>query len=183
MYVGASRYSCYLEVLAAFRPDPKILALYAALTPDDADQGCPTVPLGLVPGEWLDERVAATTTMNGRFVPVGSTGVLTWLRPRVAGLMIAHRIPDLDGAAIRSADRSFTQALSRWLYGYSGSGGPFDGVESESRHGNRLMLWALFERDTDSDTSRLVTDRKQRPISRTDPDLRRALRVHGLAIG
>lgn len=183
LYLGASRYGCYLEVLAQFRPDPKVLALYEALAPDDADQGYPTVPQGVVPAEWLDGRIVGSAAMIGMFVPVGTADVLAWLRRHVAGLLIAHRIPDLDGAAIRSADRAFTQDLSRWLYAWSGHGGPFDGVEFESRHGNRLEMWAVFERDGDAETSHLLTDTRHGPINRDDRDLQRALAVHGLTIG
>lgn len=183
LYVGASRYACFLEALAGFRPDPRIVALYGALATSDADGAFETVPMGQVPAEWLDRRLVGTANTSGRVVAVGSAEVLAWLRPRVAGLLIAHRIADLDGAAIRSADRSLTQALSRWLYMLRDPDGVLDGVEFESRHGNRLVLWGLFERDTDGETSRLLTNRSAKPISHSDRDLVRALQVHRLQIG
>lgn len=182
LYAGASRFACFVEALAGFRPDPRILALYSDLEPCGADDGFDALPPGLVPAQWFEDRVIGSARGRGRMLTVGEPEALAWLRPRIAGLLIEHRMPDLDGAVIRSADREFTQALSQWLYSVADDAGPLDGIEFESRHGNRLILWALFERAADGTSSHLLTERSVQPIDGADPDLERALSLHGLCV-
>lgn len=182
LYAGASRFACSVEALAEFRPDPTLLALYGALNEYAADDDFGALPPGLVPARWTEDRFVGSARARGRMIAIGDAETLAWLRPHVAGLLTEHRMPDLDGAAIRSASRAFTQHLSRWLYSTIVDDGPIDGIEFESRHGNRLVLWAVFERAADESSSRLLTDHSSEPINRTDPDLERALALHGLRL-
>lgn len=111
---------------------------------------------------------------------MGADTSLTWLRAHAAALLVKHRLDDLDGATIRQTTRAFTQDLSRWLYARTDP--DLDGVQFESRHGDRLILWATFERTTDEGSTARIIDRSHDPLTAADPDLRRALRHHGLTL-
>jgi len=105
----------------------------------------------------------------------------------MASRLVHFHVPDLDGAAIRSTvPRRLTQEISSLLYAahLSGDARP-DGVRFESRHGEGLSLYAIYERPSAGDThrSRLPTETTNRALARTDPDLAQAAQVHGLTIG
>lgn len=176
-YAGNSAYACWLEVLAPLRPDP--LDEEVAPHPKD-DQYQPDTPPGHVPIGWLERRSLGTATLSGTYVAIGHSGTLQWLRTHALHLLLSHRVTDIDGAAVRGDNRAFTQALSRWLY--ESESPRLDGVRYDSRHGDRLTLWAVFERSTDGAISAHLSDVSAVEISPTDKELRRALGWHGLLI-
>jgi hypothetical protein len=80
-----------------------------------------------------------------------------------------------------SRPRTLTQHIGAWIYTLSGSDGvPLAGIEFQSRHGDNLMLWTLFERDTASTAPPQITPIDARPIDPQDPDLAEAMRLHRL---
>lgn len=183
IYTGASLYGCLLEVLAIFRPDPKLLTLYAELEEVDNDSAYPNQPAGTVPSSWVARREVGVATLTGRHVQVAIADTIAWLRSRVPHLLVRHGIGDLDGGTIRAAQpRAFTRDLSRWLYEFHDENGVLAGIAFESRHGSGLRLWATFERHGDDAVSRHLTHRSQEPLSESDRTLRRALEHHGLAL-
>ncbi len=183
LYTGASRYACLLEVLAVFRPDPALIAADEGLDADDRDHDHPGQPLGRVPADWLPTRAVGEATLSGRYVAVGEDDTLAWLRPQVVSLLVAHGLADLDGSTIRlTSPRPFTQDLSRWLYEHSEDTDPVDGIEYESRHGNRLLLWATFEHPDDGTSSHHLRSQRHAPLTHDDPDLIRAMERHGLIL-
>ena len=107
--------------------------------------------------------------------------------PRMASRLVHFNVPDLDGAAIRSTvPRRLTQEISTLLYAtQSASEGRPDGVRFESRHGEGLTLYAIYERPSAGDThrSRLLTATTNQALSESDPELAEAVRVHGLTMG
>ncbi|PZS24111.1 MAG: hypothetical protein DLM54_00100 [Acidimicrobiales bacterium] len=60
---------------------------------------------------------------------------------------LRYGLADLDAGALRlSAPRALTQQIAAWLYDFhDGSRGLVDGVQFESRHGDRVASWAVFE--------------------------------------
>jgi len=53
-------------------------------------------------------------------------------------------------------------------------------VQFESRHGDDLTLWAIFERDDDHDISARLTDPQSLTLHPQHPDLLEAFRLHRL---
>jgi hypothetical protein len=99
------------------------------------------------------------------------------------GLATSLGFPDLDGAAIRTSEpRELTQQISRFLWERT----PHDGVLFESRFGNRLKLYAIFERPSTSSLARgrskLVSGTSHKLIPSISRDLTRALALHKLTI-
>lgn len=146
LYVAASTFGAFVEVLADFRPDP---ALIAGLTEiDDESQASTTIPPGQVPISWLQGRVLVEGRLSGTFADVGHSRSLATLRRELAPLVVKFKIPELDGSAVRaSAPRSFTHRISRYLYLCLDSDRPqFAGVFYRSKHGDELKNWGIFER-------------------------------------
>ena len=187
LYVADSVYACLVEVLAQFRPDPSLDDLYDDLFGDPDDTTFPTVPAGTVDPRWIGDRMVGTARMTGRFVAIGHSQTLAWLRRRVPRLLLTHRITDLDGAAVRDAEpRAFTQALSALFYGWTDADGTgVDGIGFRSRWGDNLHLWSIYERtQTGVDqVSPLLSDPVQENLRPDNPDLARALILHHLVLG
>lgn len=91
-------------------------------------------------------------------------------------------LADLDAAAIRdSRPRALTQAISAWLYTLrTRDGKPFNGIQFQSRHGDGLLPWAVYERDRAAATPPEVGPDASAPITTDDPQLLEAMRLHGL---
>ena len=187
LYAGTDRLACYLEVTAQFRPDLTVLAELDAVLGDPQDDGYPEPPHGLLPVEWLAARTLGSATISGTYVQIAAKESLAWLRPRMASRLVHFNVPDLDGAAIRSTvPRRLTQEISTLLYATQTAGGGHpDGVRFESRHGEGLTLYAIYERPSAGDThrSRLLAATTNQALAVTDPELAEAARLHGLTIG
>ncbi|MEO9011513.1 MAG: RES domain-containing protein [Nakamurella sp.] len=173
LYVGRTLLVCLLEVLARFRPDPH---LAAAIDGVDDDPECPTAPAGAVPRTWLETRVVANGTLSGKFCRITAKESLATLRPLFLPAALAHGFVDLDAGVLRvAAPRSMTQSVAGWLYRqYAGDKPVADGVEFESRHGDGLTLWAIFERDSDAQTFAMLTERRAVDIDAEHPDIKEA---------
>ncbi len=95
-------------------------------------------------------------------------------------MAIHHGLSDVDAAAIRLAEpRAFTQAIAAWLYEQNGpQDQPLAGVRFESRHGDGLLLWAIFERPDDGPFSPPLVNVGEAHIDPNDADLIEAMRIH-----
>lgn len=104
------------------------------------------------------------------------------LRSIFRPLAIRHGLDDLDTAALRDGrPRALTQAISRWIYTLTLAGtAAVAGIEFDSRHGDRLHMWALYERVGDPAVSPHIQVVEHSPIDHTDSELNQALTLLGL---
>ncbi len=143
LYACTERQRTFAETLARFRPDPAVVAGVAAVSgPDDG-----SLPPGHVPRSWITKRAMGSASLTGRFVDIGHNESLAVLRSALAPRLVHYRLSDLDGAAVRSADRAFTQEISQFLFQYRSPDGaePFAGIHYLSRLGDDFHNWAIFE--------------------------------------
>lgn len=182
-YAGAGLLACLLEVLAPFRPDP-LLADDLALVDEEPDDAAnyPTQASGTVPSSWLNERVAATALLDGAYCAVTDKESLPTLRSRFLPMALGYGLADLDAGVLRlSAPRALTQHIAAWLYDLHYEGTDlFAGVEFESRHGDELTLFAVFERPDDGDTSARIREAAVAELRRDDEALLEAFRLYRL---
>ena len=87
-------------------------------------------------------------TLAVRFAVPADPDSLATLRTVFRPLAIRYGLDDLDTAALRDGrPRGLTQAISRWLYALTDHRqAAVDGIEFDSRHGDQLRMWALYER-------------------------------------
>ena len=183
VYVGQSALACYLEVLAPFRPDPRLAAELASVKEDPIDAiEAPTLGGGLLPREWCEPRMAGKAHLYGWYVLPSDVESLPTLRTRFLRFAADYGLPDVDAAAIRQAEpRAFTQAIAAWIYDQDGPDGvPVAGVGFDSRHGDGLGLWAVFERPGDGNTSQCIAVVEHEPVQPDDPHIVDAMRIHRL---
>ena len=183
IYSGTTPFACYVEVLANSRRDPALADEMVQIAPDPRDTFYPSTHTGTVPRSWFRPRLLAQAELEGAYVDVQHAKSIAVLRPIFYGLATSLGFPDLDGAAIRiSEPRELTQQISRFLWEQT----PNDGVLFESRFGNRLKLYAIFERPLTSSLARgrtkLVSGTSHQPIASTSRDFTRALALHKLTI-
>ena len=98
----------------------------------------------------------------------------------MAPRLIHYGYRDLDGAAIRSVRREFTQEISLYVFGCAdGAGAPmFSGIAYSSRLGDEFTNWAIFER-ADRDPVETVSAAE---VSVDDPDLLATVGLFGLTL-
>lgn len=183
VYAGASPLVCYLEVLAPFRVDVTLKGELAEIDedPGDADE-YPTSTGGVIPASWARARQIGGASLAGWYALPGDKESLAALRSRFLPLAIRLHLPDVDAGTIRLAEpRAFTQHIAQWMFLQVG---PDDralaGVRFESRHGDDLAVWAVFERPAEADVSALLSDTDANSIDLGDDQLGEAMRIHRL---
>lgn len=181
LYAASERLGAFIEVLARFRPDPRVAAGLAEVRGDAGR----ALPPGAVPVSWLRNRRIGEATISGAFADVGHSTSLAQIRRQLGARLARHRLPDLDGAAIRlRAPRRLTQEISRWVYAQTAPDGgrAFAGISYLSRLGDELRNWAIFEPASAREARALPRDVRVHRIRPDDPDLRRALELLGLVL-
>ena len=127
------------------------------------------IPLGQVPAEWSEKRIIGTAEHDGSYADLYGSEWVGILRQELAADCLAHGVADLDVAVLQSTvPRILTQLASRIAF-RSG----FDGIHYRSKYGHDIRNWALFEPFK-------VTPGRSEAIEFTDPDLKKALAIHGL---
>lgn len=178
LYASSLRVGAFVEVLARYRTDPALVAEYAEISDDGGDDH-PTIPPGIVPGDWPTQRLVGTATHSGPFADVGHSDSLAHLRVALASRVLHHGLDDLDGGDLRRrVPRAFTQEISRYVFerGVDAEGRSLAGIRYLSRLGDELENWAVFE-GTEPE------DRTSAPIAVDDEDLQAALAKLDLQLG
>jgi hypothetical protein len=131
--------------------------------------------------EWVEAReIGEIHPKHGRFADIGHSQSLAALNHDLAAEIVRHGLNEIDGAAIRQkAPRTLTRAISRHVYEHATNDDRlFAGIFYESRHGNDLHNYALFENGGRWDFE-AVSDRS---LSRDDPHLRQAMKMLEITI-
>ena len=130
----------------------------------------------------MSPRRASTATLLGIFCAVTDKESLPTLRNAFLSTALRYGLADLDAGALRlSAPRALTQRIAAWLYDLGdGAGDLINGVQFESRHGDGLTLWFIFERDADPDVSLQLSGIQAVPLPPDHHDLAEAFRLHHL---
>lgn len=188
VYTGDTLLACLVELLAPHRPDPYLSADIDRIIEDDADtQLHPTVAPGeLDIDQWLINRVAGSARLSGRFVDVTAAETVAALHPLFKGRALAYNLQDFDAAALKNAEnRILTQEVAQYLWTQKNPDGTdlCDGIQFRSRHGDDLLLWAVFERDTDNQISSCITDIEITALTEQAPELQTAFTMLGLTRG
>lgn len=164
LYASSRRIGCFLETLARFRVDPKLLAELAEI--EGQDDYC---PLGEVPREWLEKRMMGVATASGEYADVCSSEWISRLRTVLARHLEKFGLDDLDASVLQmTAPRGLTQLVSRLVFSER-----FAGICYRSKYGHDVENWALFEPFQ-------ITAKDSQSIRPDDSDLCRALQLHGL---
>jgi RES domain len=183
LYASTSPIGCYLEVLAWYRRDLRSIADMDDIVENDDDALPKTQHPGTIRLSWLNERMIGTIVPSrGVYADVGDSESIACLNSELAAEIVGHGLDELDGAAIRQkAPRTLTREISRFVFEASTSAGePFAGLYYESRHGNDLHNFALFE-PSGKDRWDFVTE-PSRQLREDDPDFKRALDMLGITL-
>lgn len=164
VYASSQRLGCFLETLARFRVDHRLLAELAEI--EGEDDYC---PLGEVPLGWVEKRVMGVATAGGEYADICSSEWVSRLRIALAGHLDRFGLDDLDASVLQmTAPRKLTQLVSRVAFSEG-----WAGIYYRSKYGHDIENWALFEPFQ-------INLRGSESIQTDDPDLQRALRLHGL---
>ena len=137
LYASSQLVSCYVEVLARFRPDYALLAELRAMDGEDDYQ-----QVGVIPDEWFESRFIGTAEVGGNYADLYRPAWVSYLRSRLQPLCVELGLSDFDVSdLIQATKRIVTQRASSIVYDL----GAFAGIYYASRHGVGLENWALFE--------------------------------------
>jgi hypothetical protein len=166
LYASSQRLGCFLETLGRFRVDPKLLAELAEIEGEDD-----YFPIGEVPLEWTEKRMMGVATAGGEYADICSSERISRLRIVLAGHLQRFGFDDLDASVLQmAAPRNLTQLVSRVVFSEG-----LAGIYYRSKYGHDVENWALFEPFH-------INVKDSESIQSDDPDLQRALRLHGLKI-
>lgn len=164
LYASSQRLGCFLETLARFRVDPKLLAELAEI--EGEDDYC---PLGEVPLEWIEKRMMGMATADGEYADICSSAWISRLRIVLAGYLERFGLDDFDASVLQmTAPRHLTQVVSRVVFSER-----LAGIYYRSKYGHDVENWALFEPFQ-------INVRDSESIRTDDLELQQAFRLHGL---
>lgn len=179
LYLGQTLLGCLVEVLAHARTDQHLADALDEIVeePEDA-QHHPTAEPGSLDSQWLQTRRAATAVLRGQYCQVSASETIAELYPRFIGAALEAGYEDFDAALLKDgAARSITQEVAAHLYLQPG----VDGVEFESRHGDDLRLWCVFEQPSDDGRrSQHILALEIQELTAQTPELQKAMRMLGL---
>ena len=121
-YASSQRRGTFVETLSRFRPDPKITATPPSDQVIDAlimwMGGTATSPQ---PGTldvrtWTSTRMIGTGEPDGLFADVAHSVSMAEMTSDLAALLISLGLTEMDGATLRSPDRSLTQQISKYIF-------------------------------------------------------------------
>ncbi|GAA3772726.1 hypothetical protein GCM10022240_25930 [Microbacterium kribbense] len=152
LYTADSLLGCFLELLAQFRPSRSLLNELDQIEDDDGSvEKFHEAAIGAVGYRWVENRQFGSARQTGRYCYTTHS--------RTIAALIAHypfadhglAARDVDSALLKEArDRVLTRSIARWLFNLSDNGDDLvDGVRFNSRHGDEIHMWALFERPDD----------------------------------
>jgi RES domain len=164
LYASSQRVGCFLETLARFRVDLKLLAELAEI--EGENDYC---PLGEVPMEWIEKRMMGVATAGGEYADICSSEWISRLRIELAGQLQRFGFDDLDASVLqKTAPRNLTQLVSRVVFSER-----LAGIYYRSKYGHDVENWALFEPFQ-------IKVQDSQPIRPDDPDLQRAFQLHSV---
>jgi hypothetical protein len=169
LYAASQLVSCYLEVLARFRPDYTLVEELQAMDGENDYQ-----QIGIIPNEWFENRFIGTAEVEGNYADLYSPEWVSHLRSRLQPLCVELGLHDFDVSVLIQAEkRIVTQRASSIVYDL----GAFAGIYYSSRHGLGLENWALFE--FKATINPLIPVQR---VSKSDPKLQEALGILHLAV-
>ena len=136
LYAATHRISCFVEMLARFRPDLSLIAELQAIAGEDDYE-----PLGTVPEDLCGPRMMGEATVTGKYADVYAAGWVSYLRDALAFDCIALGVEDLDDSVFQQGRPRRLRQLASLRVNQAG----LDGVFCRSRYGHDLENWALFE--------------------------------------
>jgi hypothetical protein len=164
LYASSQRFGCFVETLARFRVDPKLLAQLSQI--EGEDDYC---PLGEVPVEWVEKRIMGFATTDKEYADVCSSEWISRLRKWLAVHLEKFALDEFDASVLQqTAPRTLTQSVSRIVFNDG-----FAGIYYRSKYGHDIENWALFEPFQ-------IEVREPELIQPDDPDMQRALKLHSL---
>lgn len=171
LYAASKPSGAFAETIARMRPTARMQALSM-----DGDFGYMTV--GSVPAEWRMQRRLVEVHLDepAPFLDVDAAATHTFLTEKMAPVLTAMGIDNLDVSHVRGSNRLLTRAIAQFAYVQQDSEGrlAFSGIRYESKVGTH-ECWAVFG-GTEFSEGRKIS------IEKADPDLTRVAKDFGLTI-
>jgi hypothetical protein len=171
IYTADSLLGCFLELLARFRPSRAVSTALDQIVDDDGSVSrFPEAPEGAVGYSWLDDRKYGSAHQTGRYCFITHSRSIATLTANYPLYRHGLAASDVDVALLKDArDRVLTRSIARWLYDLHDEGAVVDGVRFQSRHGDEIRVWAVFERADDPARSPRIQPSSE--PARVHPDL------------
>lgn len=175
LYCATALSGCYTEVLARFRPSPRLRSVVA----DEWDERG-WMRIGSLPASWRERtRVVrlAVDASSPPFLDVENADTRAYLERKLGPGLAYLGVDHLDVPVIRREDRRVTRMISQWAWGATDDDGVpmFSGIRYLSKLDTDEECWAIFD-DVGLRTL------SERPVDPDHPELRRVLDRYGLIL-
>ena len=180
IYTADSLLGCFLELLAHFRPSRELRDELDQIVDDDGSNGnYLEAPEGAVGYSWLEGRSYSSALQDGQYCYMTHSRSIAALSAQYPFDRHGISLANVDTALLKdSRDRVLTRSIARWLYDLhdeGAEGAAVDGVRFNSRHGDEIRVWAVFERaDDSSGSTRIRPVNKPARVQHDLPDLQEA---------
>lgn len=171
IYACTDRFACFVATLERFRPNLALLAELQAMGGENDFVSAGTVPAG-----WLAKRCMGSARVGGEFVNILHSDSIAFLRRQLAAQCVQLGLGELDAETLRrhTAPRRLTQLISRTIYNLGLRGGAC-ALALRGALTRTHVAWAIFEPFE-------IAPESTEKVEPDDPDLRRALELHGLRL-
>lgn len=164
LYFATSVEACFAEVLARFRPNPRLADLVRSTWQREN-----RMKPGSLPADWRNSRILVRSQLDGGlpFLDVAHSDTLAAIGDdvRIRSWLEAFRVDVVDLEALIGRDRRVTRAISQWAAEQLVDDSPtYGGIRYTSRLGHQYECWAVFE------GSELV-ELERRSVEQDDSDL------------
>ena len=109
LYASSQLGSCYVEVLARFRPDYALLAELRAMGGEDDYQ-----QIGVIPDEWFEGRFIGTAEVGGNYADLYSPAWVSHLRSRLITMGQPAREALIGGSPASLRAQRFLSPADLW---------------------------------------------------------------------
>jgi RES domain-containing protein len=169
LYAAEQRLTCFVELLAAFRPSPEALSQLRRVSGTEDPY-----TFGAIPIDWVHKRCfrAFRLRPGQRCLDLRPLETREMLRRELPEVLVRLGLADLDVSGVRGPYRELTQAIARWAYEHG-----FAGLAYRSRFDDQLDCWAIFE------GADIEPCGDPQPVSSDDPDLAVAAALFDLTVG
>lgn len=180
LYTSDRLLGCFLELLAALRPNQTAYDELASIV-DDADDSWRATPdpeRGAVGLEWLARRIYSRGVLTGTYAEVTHAEAISHLVKAGVFERLGIAPGDVDAALLKNPGRrDVTRTVARYLYDLRAPDRQplVDGIAFRSRMGDDIRLWAVFERGEGTVSEHITPIDGYHRVTEHTPELQQAL--------
>lgn len=172
LYFGTTRRACLAETLAWRRPKPSLVELIK-----NDDEWQQWMQPATVEQAWRHGRLLVAVELEGDFLDIHHSRSVAWIERVFGSVLATLGYSNANVSTLMEDNRTVSRHLAEFLHNARDKDGVpvFAGIRYNSKLGNDLENWALFDRGYDG-----AVEVDRTTIDRNDPDYQAVCELYGL---